>query len=136
MACILLSEDDASILELMALVLAKAGHAVTAAPSNLDVLKRLGIRPEDPSAELPDLVILDVMTPKVDGYSAARAIRDHPRTRAVPILIVSGLQEIDRLFSVTVETQGFLKKPFRPDELLGLVLKILGQSEPDGRRHG
>jgi twitching motility two-component system response regulator PilH len=136
MASILLSEDDASILELMALILAKAGHAVTAAPSNLDILKRLGIRPEDPSARLPDLVVLDVMTPKLDGYSAARVIRDHPRTHAVPILIVSGLQEIDRLFAVTVKTQGFLKKPFRPDEFLDLVAQILGQSQPDGRHHG
>ena len=136
MASILLSEDDASILELMALILAKAGHAVTAAPSNLDILKRLGIRPDDPSARLPDLVVLDVMTPKLDGYSAARVIRDHPRTRSVPILIVSGLQEIDRLFCATVKIQGFLRKPFRPTELLALVAKVLDHLGVDGRCHG
>ena len=120
----------------MSLMLTKAGHEVCASSSNADILKSMGIRPEDPSAELPDLVVLDVMTPKVDGYSAARVIRDHLRTRAVPILIVSGLQEIDRLFCATVKIQGFLRKPFRPTELLALVAKVLDHLGVDGRCHG
>ncbi len=115
MARILISEDDESILEFVALMLTKAGHAVIPASSNREVL--------------------DILTPKVDGYCAARVIRDHPRTRAIPIVIVSGLQELDRLFAVTVEIQGFLKKPFRPEELLCLVARILGHPRPDRRRH-
>ncbi|OGS32473.1 MAG: hypothetical protein A3J82_00785 [Elusimicrobia bacterium RIFOXYA2_FULL_69_6] len=135
MARILISEDDESILEFVALMLTKAGHAVIPASSNREVLDRLGLRPENPAASLPDLVVLDILTPKVDGYCAARVIRDHPRTRAIPIVIVSGLQELDRLFAVTVEIQGFLKKPFRPEELLCLVARILGHPRPDRRRH-
>lgn len=136
MARILISEDDASILEFMTLMLTKAGHAVIPAPSNREILDRLGLRPENPAASLPDLVVLDILTPKVDGYSAARVIRGHPRTHAIPIIIVSGLQELDRLFVVTVEIQGFLKKPFHPEEFLGLVASILDHPKPDRRRYG
>ena len=125
MVCILVSDDDVSILKLMATILTKAGHTVTTSSSGFDTLKRLGIRPEDASIELPDLIILDIMMPKCDGYTAAKLIRDHPRTRAIPILAVSALRELSRLFTTTVEVQGFLSKPFSPEELIACVANII-----------
>ena len=132
MAHILIADDDPSVLKLMATILTKAGHTVTASSSGFDTLKRLGIRPDDASVEPPDLIILDIMMPKCDGYTAGKLIRDHPRTRAIPILAVSALRELSRLFTTTVEVQGFLNKPFSPEELVACVAKILEHPKSAG----
>ena len=76
-------------------------------------------------SEKPDLVILDLMMPKLDGYMLAKLIRDNPRTRAISILAVSALREMSRLFTATVQVDGFLTKPFAPEDLIGSVAKIL-----------
>ncbi|MBI5242409.1 MAG: response regulator [Elusimicrobia bacterium] len=132
MAHILIADDEPSVLKLMAAILAKAGHTIATSSSGSEALKKLGIRPEDASIEPPDLVVLDIMMPKLDGYLVGQLIRNHPRTRAIPILAVSALRELSRLFTATVEVQGFLHKPFAPDELIGCVAKILDRSKSAG----
>lgn len=124
---ILLADDDAHILKLMAMVLTKAGHTTTACSSGGDALRKLGVQPDDGSLALPDLVVLDVMMPQMDGYSVASFMRITPRTRAIPILMVSALREVSRLFANTVEVDGFLTKPFAPEDLIGSVAKILAK---------
>jgi DNA-binding response OmpR family regulator len=133
MAHILIADDDESVLKLLATILAKAGHAVTACPSGGDCLMELGINPFDASLDLPDLIILDIMMPKVDGYSVGHKIRNDARARRVPILVISALREMSRLFTVTVEVQGFLHKPFSPEELIAEVGRILKSSRPAGK---
>lgn len=125
MAHILISDDDAGILKLMATILSKAGHEVVTCSSGLETLKKLGVQPEDPSVELPDLLVLDIMMPKSDGYTVGTVIRNHPRTRGLPILVVSALREMSRLFTATVQVDGFLSKPFSPEELIADIAQIL-----------
>jgi CheY-like chemotaxis protein len=125
MAYILIADDDPSVLKLMATILAKAGHTIAVSSSGSDTLKKLGLRPEDTSVDPPDLIILDIMMPKMDGYMVGKLIKDHPRTRAIPILAVSALRELSRLFTTTVEVQGFLSKPFSPEELIACVANII-----------
>ena len=124
MAHILISDDDAGILKLMATILSKAGHEVVTCSSGLETLKKLGVQPEDPSVELPDLLILDIMMPKSDGYTVGTVIRNHLRTRGLPILVVSALREMSRLFTATVQVDGFLSKPFSPEELIAEAAAI------------
>ena len=121
----MVSDDDASVLKLMATILAKAGHKVSTCLSGLETLKKLGIQPEDPAVELPDLLVLDIMMPKSDGYTVGTVIRNNPRTRGIPILVVSALREMSRLFTATVQVDGFLTKPFAPEYLISNVAKIL-----------
>ena len=123
----MVSDDDASILKLMAAILTKAGHKVSTCSSGLETLKKLGIQPEDASVELPDLLVLDIMMPKSDGYTVGTVIRNNPRTRGIPILVVSALREMSRLFTATVQVDGFLTKPFAPEDLIGNVAKILAK---------
>jgi CheY-like chemotaxis protein len=130
MARILICDDDATILQLMAAILTKAGHKVATCASGLETLKRLGVQPNDPAMELPDLLVLDIMLPKMDGYTIGKLIKDHPRTRAIPILAFSALREMSRLFTETVLFDGFLNKPFSPEELVACVTKSLEHSKP------
>ena len=129
MAHILIADDEPSIVTLMSEILTHAGHRVSTSYSGLDTLKKLGLEPENPAVELPDLVILDIMMPHSDGYTVGTVIRNRERTRHIPILVVSALREMSRLFDATVKVEGFLTKPFTPEDLLGNVAKILAASK-------
>lgn len=132
MAHILILDDDADALKLMAKILTTAGHTVTACSSGDETVKKLGIAPDDADVEPPDLIVLDIMMPKLDGYVIGRLIRHNPRTRSVPILVVSALREMSRLFTATVHIDGFLNKPFEPKDLVASVARILKPPKPAG----
>ncbi|MBI5241109.1 MAG: response regulator [Elusimicrobia bacterium] len=141
MARILVVDDDPSVLKLIAAVLGKDGHDVMSCSSGSAALVALGIRPLDPETDPPELIILDIMMPKIDGYSLAKTIREHRSTRRIPLVVVSALRDMSRLFTATVQVDGFLRKPFSPDELIACVRKALYPPQPaprdeaDGRRH-
>lgn len=125
MAEVLVVDDDADVCRLMTVVLGKAGHKVATCASGTDALKNLGIEPEDPSAELPDLLVLDIMMPRPDGNTVANVIRGHPRTRELPILVISALKELRILGMTKARVDGFMVKPFDPDTLVGNVERML-----------
>jgi CheY-like chemotaxis protein len=75
---------------------------------------------------------MDIMMPKADGYTVGAAIRNNLRTRSIPILVVSGLQEMSQLFTATVQVEGFLAKPFEPEALIATVAKILDKTKARG----
>jgi CheY-like chemotaxis protein len=125
MAHILVADDDPSVLKLAATVLGLDGHEVTTCASGPETLRRLGLQGGDSEPEQPELIVLDIMMAKVDGYSLARAVRENPRTRRIPILVVSALRELSQLFTATVQVEDFLCKPFTPDELARRVSRIL-----------
>ena len=60
------------------------------------------------------------------------AIRNNPRTRSIPILVVSALHEMSRLFTATVQVDGFLAKPFTPEALIGNVAMIIDKRKAQG----
>ncbi|MDD5627714.1 MAG: response regulator [Elusimicrobia bacterium] len=125
MAHILVVDDDRAIVGMLAKLLSRAGHRVTVSESGRDALKKLGIEPDDPSADLPELLLLDIMMPDVDGYSVGAKIRDQERTRGIPIVVVSALRDLSPTFNSTVKVEGVLTKPFSPEDLLALVAKTL-----------
>ncbi|HAM34355.1 MAG TPA: hypothetical protein DEB40_09085 [Elusimicrobia bacterium] len=129
MANILIADDDPGVVEVMAKILEKAGHVVSKSGSGAETFQALGIRPLDETAFLPDLIILDIMMPRSDGYTVGTMIRNNPRTRDIPILVVSALRELSRLFTATVPVQGFLTKPFVPQELLDRIAQILASRQ-------
>lgn len=121
---ILVVDDEARVVALMRLVLELAGHRVSEASNGEEALKALGVEPPDPSAALPDLVILDIMMPKVDGHTVAVKLRNDPRTAKLPILIVTSLGDTSHLFQ-GVAVAGTFQKPFSPKELRETVSRIL-----------
>ena len=127
MARILVADDDPAMLRLMSRILTGAGHRVASASSGLEVLAKLGLEPEDPAAELPDLIILDIVMPKSDGYTAGMVIRNRERTRRIPIIVVSAMAGSSRVFGAKIDADGFVDKPFSVDRLLSEVRSALGR---------
>lgn len=117
MAKVLVVDDEPSVVMLMRFVLEKSGHSVAEAHNGLEALATLGVDPVDDSAELPDVVLLDVMMPVMDGLATAEAMRDHPRASKVPILVVTAKGDMRRLFEEMPQVAGFFQKPFDPKAL-------------------
>ena len=128
MAKILIVEDEPAVVMLMRFILEKVGHKVTEAGNGQIALQALGVDPENPSAELPDLILLDVMMPIVDGYTVAIALKNSERARSVPILVVTAKTDMRTMFESLPNVRGFFSKPFDPKMLRESVAKLL-----DGR---
>jgi len=76
--------------------------------------------------ELPNLILLDIMMPKMDGYSCLKEIRRLPKTRGIPILMLSGKEEekVRDLFAFQ-KISGYIEKPFELDDLVVKIKEIL-----------
>ena len=76
--------------------------------------------------EIPDLIILDIMMPKVDGYSCLKELRKLPKTKNIPVLMLSGKEEekVRDLFAFQ-KISGYMEKPFELDSLVTKVKEIL-----------
>jgi len=115
---ILVVEDDADIAGLMRLYLEKAGHQVEILTSGGDVLERA-------RAEPPDVIVLDIMLPALDGLTICRALRADPASAALPIIIVSAKgEEADRIRGLELGADDYLTKPFSPKELVARVAAL------------
>ena len=123
MACILIVDDEPSIVLLMRLILEKMGHQVEESHNGQEALIRLGVVPLDASAALPDLVLLDIMMPIIDGFAVAAAMSENPATAGVPILIVTAKGDMRPLFAAMPQVAGFFQKPFDPAALRAAVSK-------------
>lgn len=76
--------------------------------------------------ELPDLIILDIMLPKMDGYTYLKEIRNLPKTKNIPVLVLSGKEEekVKDLF-IFQKISGYIEKPFELDDLVSKIKEIL-----------
>lgn len=119
MSKILIVDDDTAILELIKVNLELLGHeAITAS----DGVKGFALARQ----ELPDLIILDVMMPDVDGFTVANRIRNNPSTKDIPILMLTALSMIqDKTKGFDAGVDDYLVKPFDLDELKLRVRALL-----------
>lgn len=122
MTRVLVADDDPDILELVAFKLRGAGFEVTTVPDG-DAAVREARR------AAPDLVILDVMMPKLSGIDVCRELRADPTTAAVPIVLLTARsQERDVERGFDAGANDYLVKPFSPRELLSRARALLGRS--------
>ncbi len=116
MAHIVLIEDDQMIAEPVVRALENAGHSVTAAP---DGAAGLGLA----IGCSPDLVVLDIMLPRMSGWEVCEALRKHS---SVPILVLTALsEEVDRIHGLEIGADDYLTKPFSTRELIARVNALL-----------
>ncbi len=123
---VLVVEDEKDILELVEFNLTQAGMRVLKAADGANGLKlALG--------ERPDLVVLDLMLPGLEGKEVCRRLRQHEATRNLPILILTALAgETDRIIGFEIGADDYLTKPFSPRELVLRVRAILRRAnEPE-----
>lgn len=125
MARLLIVDDEPTLVLLMSTVLEKDGHTVETAANGQEALVKLGVAPDDASVALPDLILLDIMMPVLDGFGVAAATKDHPRAGRVPIMIVTAKGDMRPLFEAMPQVRGFFQKPFTPVSLREAVQKTI-----------
>ncbi len=113
---IALVEDEPSIREVVSLYLKRAGYSVTAYPDGAAALDGF-------ERQIPDLVVLDVMLPEIDGFTLLRRLRD--RSDVPIILLTSRREESDRIAGLELGADDYVVKPFSPQELVSRIRAVL-----------
>ncbi|MCG0277900.1 MAG: response regulator transcription factor [Thermanaeromonas sp.] len=122
---ILVVDDEPAILELVTYNLKQAGFSTLTATDGEEALKLV-------ETEKPDLVILDIMLPKMDGFEVCRIIRARHNT---PILMLTARkEEVDRVLGLELGADDYMVKPFSPRELVARVRAILRRAAEAGSR--
>ena len=116
---ILVVDDEPDALELIEFNLRNAGFSVLAAGDGAQALRLA-------RENLPDLIVLDVMLPEVDGLEVCRALRRDPATRGIPIIMLTArAAEIDRVLGLELGADDYVTKPFSPRELTLRVKNLI-----------
>lgn len=118
---VLAADDDEDILGLVSFRLERAGYTVLLARDGEEALE-IALR------EQPDLAVLDVMMPKLEGFELTRRLRGEQATSRMPIILLTARsQEADVQQGFDAGADDYIRKPFSPDELLSRVQAILGR---------
>ena len=120
---LLVVEDDEDILELVAYNLAKAGYRVTKAATGREALARVAEEP-------PDLVVLDLMLPEIDGTEVCRRLKGDANTSAIPVVMLTAKgEESDIVAGLELGADDYITKPFSPQVLLARIRAVLRRKE-------
>jgi putative two-component system response regulator len=116
---VLVTDDDPSVSLLLRHVLTAEGYRVTIAANGQDALDLVALGP-------PDLILLDVDLPRIDGYEVCRRLKQQPATRLLPILMITGRGAYEaRLKAWELGADDFLAKPFQPVEVIARCRSLL-----------
>jgi len=119
MAKVLVVDDEPDAVELVSFNLKAAGYEVVTADDGNEAIKRA-------RQHAPDLVLLDVMLPEVDGLEVCKLLRRDPVTSGVPIIMLTAkAAEIDRVLGLELGADDYMTKPFSPRELILRVKNLL-----------
>ena len=126
MPAILVVDDEPDIVTLLRFALEKEGYEVSEAGNGQIALERLGIEPARPETSLPDLIVLDIMMPVMDGYQLNMRLQNEPRAKDIPILVLTAKgQKMRDLFEMAPNVAAYVQKPFDPKMLRELIAGIL-----------
>ncbi len=115
-------EDDPEMIDLVTLILNRRGYQVKGANGGrqgLDVIR----------TEKPDLILLDLMMPDIDGWDVYQQLKANEATRNIPVIIITAkAQAIDRVLGLHIaKVDDYISKPFRPQELLDSIESVLNR---------
>lgn len=134
-ARILLVEDNPGLVEILHKFLSILGYDVSVATTGTEAVRMA-------TAQMPDLIILDIMLPEIDGLEVASRIRQNPQTRSLPILAITANPSFEmKMKSQAVGCDAFFHKPFTIKRLADTIEKLLKEGEgvkgsPPPRQHG
>lgn len=119
MAKVLIVDDSPTEVHVLKGILEKGGHSVTAADNAEDGIKQA-------KATKPDVILMDVVMPGMNGFQATRALTKDPQTQHIPIIIVTTKdQETDRVWGLRQGAKDYVTKPVDSADLLGKVKAVL-----------
>ena len=118
---ILVVDDESDIHEMLAEQLSEIGYETIVANDGEEALRKIQLNK-------PDLVILDVVMPKIDGPTVCAALKEDPKTKNIPIIFLTGLRpKEDELRGVEIGGYPVFAKPFNFEELLGTVREMINK---------
>jgi len=119
---ILIVEDEKDIVKMLDYNLKKEGYRTLAASDGEEALDKA-------AREHPDLILLDLMLPEVDGLEVCKALKKEPETAAIPVIMLTAkTQETDKIVGLELGADDYVTKPFSPRELLARIKAVLRRS--------
>lgn len=119
-------EDEPEMIDLVKLILSRRGYQVVGAMGGREGLEAI-------RREQPDLVLLDLMMPDMDGWEVYQKMKADEATKAIPVIVVTAkAQSIDKVLGLHIaKVDDYITKPFGPQELLESVEKVLARQKQD-----
>ncbi len=119
---ILVVDDEIYIVHILDFSLGMEGYEVVTALDGEQALEKRKV-------EKPDLIVLDIMMPKLDGYEVCKAIKSDPETRQIPVILLSAKgRNVDQKMGFDVGADDYITKPFSPRKLVERINQLLGQA--------
>ncbi|HEY9761279.1 MAG TPA: response regulator [Trichocoleus sp.] len=119
MSTVLIVDDSSTLREMIAGLLINAGMTVIEAKDGVEAKKMIESNP-------PDLVVLDIVMPNMNGYELCRWIKNTPATQTLPVVICSSKsEEFDRYWGMKQGADAYIAKPFRPSDMVDTVKQLL-----------
>lgn len=118
-------EDDSDMVDLVRIILNREGYQVFGIAAGLEGLEL--VQETD-----PDLILLDLMLPDMDGWEIYRQLKQNDSTQDIPVIVVTAkAQSIDKVLGLEIaKVDEYISKPFRPQELVDRVNKVISNEEP------
>ncbi len=118
-------EDEPEMIDLVRIILARRGYQVLGANGGQEGLELV-------RKEMPDLVLLDLMMPDMDGWDVYHQIKSDEATRSIPVIVITAkAQDIDKILGLRVaKVEDYISKPFSPQELVERVEQVLSARQP------
>lgn len=120
---VLIAEDEETIVESLCFLMEKEGYEVSVATNGQTAITMI-------ARDIPDMVLLDVMMPGCDGFEVVRAVRADPRTKSIPIMMLTAkTREVDRRKGLELGVDDFVTKPFSTRDVVSRVKALLERTE-------
>lgn len=115
-------EDEPAMIDLIRLILSRKGYTVTGATGGREGLELV-------QSSQPDIVLLDLMMPDMDGWEVYQKLKAHESTREIPVIVVTAkAQSIDKVLGLHIaKVDDYITKPFGPQDLIESIEKVLSR---------
>ncbi len=116
---VLVVDDEVNITQILEFSIGAEGFEVITAQNGEEAIEKA-------RKEQPDLIILDIMMPKIDGYEACRILKANPLTRNIPVVLLTAKgRDIDKRLGYEVGATDYIVKPFSPNKLIERIHRLL-----------
>ncbi len=121
MSTVMIVDDSATLREMLSFFLTKSGFNVIQASDGVEAQEKIKVK-------CPDLVVLDILMPRMNGYDFCRWLKSDPKARHIPVVMCSSKgEEFDRYWGMKQGADAYISKPFHPAEMLNTVKLFLGK---------